>query len=120
MKLKDLEVVIGKSAKDNLEILRKARAWDIWMHFKDEPGAHLVIFRGRRREVTQNELQQIAKWFVSTTLKETLNRPIELIYTEERYVQPIKGDRLGRVKYQKEKVLPLVADPKFDVGKKQV
>jgi hypothetical protein len=31
------EAVMGKSASDNLAILRKAQAWDLWLHLKDYP-----------------------------------------------------------------------------------
>ena len=43
------EAVIGKSAKDNLSILRNSRSWDYWMHLRDYPSAHAILFRNKNQ-----------------------------------------------------------------------
>ncbi len=37
------KVQLGKSEKGNIEVLKNARAKDIWIHMKDRPSAHVVI-----------------------------------------------------------------------------
>ncbi|MEA3330280.1 MAG: NFACT family protein [Campylobacterota bacterium] len=37
------KVQLGKNEKGNIEILKNARAKDIWIHMKDRPSAHVII-----------------------------------------------------------------------------
>jgi predicted ribosome quality control (RQC) complex YloA/Tae2 family protein len=38
---------VGKSAKDNLAVLRRAKSWDIWFHLRDIPSTHAILTRNR-------------------------------------------------------------------------
>lgn len=105
-----IEAVFGKSAKDNMALLRRAQAWDLWLHLRDLPGSHLIVRRPRQKNVDHHLLIEAARWL----LKETLGKKkviegdrYDLIVTECRFVKPIKGDRLGRVNYQNETTLTL-------------
>lgn len=95
-----VEAWIGKSAKDNLALLRKAQAWDLWLHLKDYPGAHAIISHPRNTHVGQREIQKTAEWVIRESLKnENLGGKYEVVVVECRFVRPIKGDKLGRVTY---------------------
>jgi hypothetical protein len=105
-----VEAVFGKSAKDNLALLRRAQGWDLWLHLRDLPGAHLVIRRPRQKIVEHQLLLDAAQWL----LRETLGKKkiiegdrYDVIVTECRFVRPIKGDKLGRVNFQNEMTLTL-------------
>lgn len=37
------KVSLGKSEKGNIELLKSAKAKDIWLHMKDRPSAHVII-----------------------------------------------------------------------------
>jgi predicted ribosome quality control (RQC) complex YloA/Tae2 family protein len=37
------KIQLGKNEKGNIELLKKARARDIWVHMKDRPSAHVII-----------------------------------------------------------------------------
>ncbi|WP_457744643.1 NFACT family protein [Sulfurimonas sp.] len=37
------KVQLGKNEKGNIELLKNARAKDIWIHMKDRPSAHVII-----------------------------------------------------------------------------
>jgi len=37
------KVQLGKNEKGNIEVLRNARAKDIWIHMKERPSAHVII-----------------------------------------------------------------------------
>jgi predicted ribosome quality control (RQC) complex YloA/Tae2 family protein len=65
----NLFAVIGKTAKDNLSILRKAQAWDLWLHLKDFPGAHAIITRPRNYEVSLAQIQKVATWVIKESFK---------------------------------------------------
>lgn len=96
-----LTAFVGKSATDNLALLRKARAWDLWLHLRDEPGAHAILQRDKNRKVSDEELRQVARWLVKESLRQEPmpGERLAVVVTECRHVRPIRGDRLGRVTY---------------------
>jgi predicted ribosome quality control (RQC) complex YloA/Tae2 family protein len=98
----NFEALMGKSARDNLAILRQAQAWDLWMHLKDYPGSHAIIVRPRQKEVPLNMIQKVAEWLIRETIgqkKIEIGSKYDVVVVECRYVRPIKGDKLGRVTY---------------------
>lgn len=102
---------LGKSAQDNLKILRQSQAWDFWLHLKDYPSAHAVIHRNKNQNIPSGELQEVARWLAKESLQKKLLLPgvrLQVIYAECRFVRPIKGDKPGRVNYQNEKSFVLV------------
>ena len=100
-----LEAVLGKSGADNLAILRQARGWDFWIHLKDEPSAHAILFRNRQQEVPDSVIQKVAQWvWQESKGKKPPPLRFEVLVVECRYVKPIRGDRLGRVNYQNPRV----------------
>jgi predicted ribosome quality control (RQC) complex YloA/Tae2 family protein len=105
----DLEVYIGKSASDNLALLRRAQPFDLWLHLRDQPGSHAILRRARGRDVTDAELIEAGRWVIEQSLgrraDELVGEKHDLLIVECRYVRPIKGDRLGRVHYTHDRVL---------------
>lgn len=89
-KLDEATCLVGKTAKQNEEILSKlARGEDYWFHVKDYPGAH-VILKGDKSE---ENIQFAAK-------KALENSPLSKMekgyvqYTKVKYVKKIK-ERIG-------------------------
>lgn len=105
----DLTFYIGKNAKENLAILRKAQPFDYWLHVKDQPGAHGIIRRARGRNVTDQEFVRAATALLESSLKrraiELKGEAFDILIVECRFVRPIKGDRLGRVHYSNDRVM---------------
>jgi hypothetical protein len=105
----ELVAVSGKSAADNLKLLRKARSWDLWIHLRDFPSSHAILFRNKNTKVTDATLQQIFAWYVRNHLgnkyAQHAGERFEILVAECRHVRPIKGDKLGRVTYHDERVL---------------
>ncbi|EQB39121.1 fibronectin-binding protein [Sulfurimonas hongkongensis] len=54
------KVQLGKNEKGNIELLRLAKAKDIWIHMKDRPSAHLIITTDKQN-VPQNIIHEAAK-----------------------------------------------------------
>jgi len=96
------EAYMGRSAKDNLLILREAQGWDIWLHLRDSPGAHVIIRRPKSKVVPTNILDQVVLWLVKETASKKFAKGdiVEVQMQEARFVRPIKGDKLGRVTVQ--------------------
>lgn len=105
----DLVVIAGKSAADNLALLRKARAWDLWIHLRDYPSSHAILFRNKNTNVSKSTLQQAAMWFLrhhfGQKYAQHAGERFDILVAECRHVRPIKGDRIGRVTFQNERVL---------------
>ena len=98
---------MGASAKKNLELLRKAKPWHLWLHAKDFPGPHVLISCPRGgRGMSEQLIFQVAKWLCLAQFKKNPPPPkVHFILAECRYVRPIKGDKLGRVSYQNHRTL---------------
>lgn len=97
----EISVISGKSAADNLKLLRKARAWDLWFHLKDYPSSHAILFRNKNTGVSEGVVQQVLAWYVRLYLgskyKQHSGEKFHILIAECRFVRPIKGDKLGRV-----------------------
>ena len=97
-----LITLMGKSAQDNLQLLRQAKAWDLWIHLKDYPSAYAIMQKAKEQKVSDLAITQASQWLVKESLKNKKNlagAKLSVVITECRHVRPIKGDRLGRVTY---------------------
>jgi predicted ribosome quality control (RQC) complex YloA/Tae2 family protein len=107
----DLDVYIGKSAGDNLALLRRAQPFDLWLHLRDQPGSHAILRRTRGRNVTDSELREAGTWVIEQSTgkraRELAGEKFDLLIVECRYVRPIKGDKLGRVNYTNDRVMAI-------------
>jgi predicted ribosome quality control (RQC) complex YloA/Tae2 family protein len=105
----DLTAVMGKSAADNMKILRRARAWDLWFHLRDFPSSHAILFRNKSANVGDGKIFEVIGWFVRNHLgpkaAQHAGEKFDVVMTECRYVKPIKGDKIGRVTYHDERIL---------------
>lgn len=110
-----MRAVVGKSAGDNLKLLRMARAWDYWFHVKDQPSAHLILFRDKGQEIKSTTIRVICQWYLRQVFgkkyEKMVGEKLPIQYAEVRHIRPIKGDRLGRVGVQNEKVFIAKIEP---------
>ncbi|MCC7404903.1 MAG: NFACT family protein [Bdellovibrionales bacterium] len=106
---------VGKSARDNLELLRRARAWDLWLHLRDYPGSHCIIHRNKNEKVPDHLLLEAAQWVAQSTFgrksEQKKGEKLTVLCAECRFVRPIRGDKMGRVNYQNETTLTVVFHP---------
>lgn len=106
----DLVAYYGKSAIDNMKLLRSAKAWHYWFHIKDIPSSHMILLRDKTRNLTDDEIRRACQWFVAEISGSNTGSSdvvVEILMTECRFVKPIKGDKLGRVNYSHEQVFRL-------------
>ncbi len=99
------KVYVGKSGADNLKLLRKAKPWYLWLHIKDYPGAYGILERNKSAKVSNKSLQEAGRAVVRQSLPQSASGLFEVLYTECRYVRPIKGAKSGQVTYSHEKVI---------------
>ncbi len=93
---------IGKSAAENLKLLRQAKAWDLWLHLKDYPSAYAIIQKNKDQSISDEILRQAAQWLVKESVKakdSMIGSKLSVVIVDCRHVRPIKGDKIGRVTY---------------------
>lgn len=102
---------LGRSAEENIKLLRAAQPWDYWLHIKDFPGSHGIIRRNKQEKITDavfiEALQHLISKQYGAKAKSHDGEKFACLVVECRFVKPIKGDRIGRVSYQNERVLTL-------------
>lgn len=66
------KIMVGKSQKNNIELLKISKKNDIWLHLKDIPSSHVII-RTDKQKIPENVLEFGAKMCVhfSTTQKDS-------------------------------------------------
>mgnify|MGYP000515966789 CR=1 FL=1 len=108
-------VSVGKSAADNLKLLRAARAWDYWMHLKDLPSAHAILQRERGQKLSPKLMQAAAQFLIKMNYgskgDQKKGEAFDILFVESRFVRPIKGSKTGSVNFSNETVLRIVYEP---------
>lgn len=99
----EFTVLVGRSAKENDLLVRKASPNDTWLHARGVPGAHVLIKNGGRTvpEEVLRRAAELAAWFS----KARGAKKVEVSYTEARYVRKPKGSPPGAVVLLKENVI---------------
>lgn len=54
------KIMVGKNKKGNIELLKEAKADDLWFHIKDTPSSHLII-RANKQKITQQVIDEAAR-----------------------------------------------------------
>ena len=97
-----LVAYMGKSAGDNMDLLRRSKPFDLWLHLKDYPSAHAIIHKQKDQKINDADIMKIAAWLVKEGLSEKKTQAggkFSVVMVECRHVKPLKGDKLGRVTY---------------------
>jgi len=96
---------VGKSAKDNDEMLRNfINKDDIWLHARKAAGSHVVI-RMKGMPILPPQVLERAAALAAFYSKLKTDSLAPVIYTESKYVRKVKGSAPGSVMVDKEKVL---------------
>lgn len=86
--IEGVKVSLGKSERGNIELLRNARARDIWLHLKDRPSAHVIITTDKQ-QLSKNILEAAAKLCVDFSVFEKGSYLVD--YTPRREVRVQEG-----------------------------
>lgn len=108
----EIKAYIGKSGTDNLKLLRQSKSWYTWVHAKDWPSAHAIIATHKGQAVPQEVLNEVCLWVLKETLSDKQwvswrGVKVDFVYTERRYLQAVKGDHHGLVRYSQAKTVTL-------------
>lgn len=91
-----LKVMAGRNNVENDQLtFKKASSGDIWMHTKDIPGSHVIVFTGGR-QLTADEIYEAASIAAyHSKANQSANVPVD--YVNSRYVKKPAGARPGYV-----------------------
>jgi len=99
-----LKVSVGRNNLQNNDLVKAARASDIWLHVQKAPGSHCLIHvNGPVPDSTLLFATNLAAWFSS--LRESSSIPVD--YTERRHVRRPSGAKPGYVIYDNQKTFIL-------------
>lgn len=98
-----LPILIGRSAGQNEDVtFKQARPDDLWLHVRDQPGAHVVIQTdGAVPDRTLAEAAGLAVYFS----KARASTSAEVIVTQRRHVRKIAGGPPGLVSVRNEQAI---------------
>ena len=98
-------VWVGKSAKDNDEMLRNfVHKDDLWLHARQVPGSHVVI-RGKGMPTVPEKVVERAASLAAFYSKLKTDSLSPVIVTEVKFVRKVKGSSPGSVVVDREKVI---------------
>ncbi len=109
--IKGYRVFVGRSSRQNDELVRRAAREDYWLHARERPGAHVIIKNPNQREVPREVLEQAAQ-LAAYYSKGRDAKKVPVSYTRVKYLR--KGGRPGLVFVTHEEGTLLVA-PKGEV-----
>ncbi|MCX6075368.1 MAG: NFACT family protein [Campylobacterales bacterium] len=91
------KVQLGKNERGNIELLKNARAKDIWLHMKERPSAHVIITTDKQN-VPMNIIESAARLCVDFTMFEKDRYLVD--YTPRREVTIQSGANVLYNKYK--------------------
>ena len=91
------KIEVGKNEKGNITLLKKAKANDIWMHVKDIPSAHVIIYN-TKKNISEDILQFGAKLCVNLSNLNSGNYLVD--YTQRRNIKIREGANVNYVNYK--------------------
>ena len=107
-----LRVLAGRNNNENDWLtLRKAAGTDIWLHTKDIPGSHVILFTEGVAPSDKDLADAAAIAAFHSKAKDSENVPVD--YTRVRYVKKPSGAKPGMVIFTHNKTLyvsPAVPD----------
>ncbi len=90
-------ILVGKSATDNEKVTFEAAGpHDLWLHTRDYPGSHVVILTGKKNPPPE-VIHEAARLAIAGSGAKG-DPAAEVMITERKWVQRIKGGKPGQVK----------------------
>ncbi len=114
-RIQQYDVYVGKGAAINdLLTFQFANKNDVWLHAKDQKGAHVIIRAGKGTPVPMTVIEAAAQ-LAAAYAKRKGEALTPVVYTRKKYVWKPRGSDPGKVNYQNESLLmvPPVL-PSFD------
>lgn len=95
--IEGVKVSLGKNEKGNIELLKNAKARDIWIHLKDRPSAHVIISTDKQ-QLPERLIETAAKLCVDFSVFEKGRYLVD--YTPRREVKIVEGANVLYTNYK--------------------
>jgi len=89
--IEGLKVMLGRSQKSNEEVLRAARAQDIWFHLQNISSAHVVVV-SNKQQLPISVIERAARLCVDFSVTQSGTYAVD--YVKRREVRPETGSRV--------------------------
>mgnify|MGYP001454594549 CR=1 FL=1 len=99
--IEGFKIMVGKSEKGNIELLKSAKKSDIWFHLKDRASSHVII-RTDKQNVPESVLEFAGKLCVTFSVTQKGGYLVD--YTPRRNVKMNEGAHVTYVEYQTVKI----------------
>ncbi len=96
------KIMVGKSEKSNIALLKEAKKNDIWLHIKEIPSSHVIV-RTNKQNIPENVLEFAAKLCVNFSTSKKGNFLVD--FTAFKNVKIQSGANVFYVNYKTIKVL---------------
>lgn len=107
------QIIAGRNAAENVEVLHEAGKEDLWFHAKDIPGGHVVI-RAEKKPATDAVIEQAAAIAAYYSKGRSWDK-VPVDYTFRKEVRPIPGGK-ARVTYRNFKTIFVTPAPNAAKG----
>lgn len=112
LKSGEWDIIVGRSAKENDEILRHySKGNDLWLHTRDFSGGYIII-KAKKGKSVPLEVLLDASYLAIFFSKARRNNRADIYYTQVKNLKRIKGAKTGLVIPTQEKILHVDMDEK--------
>jgi predicted ribosome quality control (RQC) complex YloA/Tae2 family protein len=91
------KVLIGRNSKENQELLKIAKANDIWLHVRDIPSSHLII-KTDKQNLPEDIIKKAGKLCVDFSIKRAGDYRVD--YCKRKFVKIQEGSNVEYDKYK--------------------
>jgi len=95
-------VLVGRNERENIWVLKNARAGDIWLHLKERPSSHCIIQTGGKKQIPRDVIKKAAQICVETSTSQPGDYLVD--FTHRRNVKIDKGAHVTYTKYDTIKI----------------
>ena len=90
----DYRILVGRNERENIWVLKHAKAGDMWLHLKDRPSSHCIIQAGGRRQIPRDVIEKAARICVETSTSQPGDYLVDFTYRRN-----VKIERGAHVTY---------------------
>ncbi|MFW6048742.1 MAG: Rqc2 family fibronectin-binding protein [Candidatus Bipolaricaulota bacterium] len=102
---KGYKVMVGRNARQNDELVRKANRDDLWFHVRNYAGAHVIIVTDGRPDSVPEDVIVKAAQLAAYNSKAKNSTKAMVSYTQAKYANKPKGAKPGLVRITNEKTI---------------
>lgn len=95
--IQDIKIGIGRNSLQNIALLKAAKSEDIWLHLRNIPSSHMIIFCGKSK-LDNDILRKAAQILCAFCKLQALS--VQVDYTKRKFVKITQGANVVYAKYQ--------------------